>query len=158
MQGNIFGIDFSAEVDNQFAKLAGVLQSGLNKLIHEGEPVHRGPAFIINGLIARKYPIIVYHDIGLLELFFKQLETADAELKLQIREGLLNLIVAYKYDVFPQENDKNGRINIIFAIMKCYIYSEEPMVRFAAVRSAATIFPPKHVPSKILLLRATVDA
>lgn len=138
-------------------KVASVLQSGLNKLIKEGESIHKGQAFIINGMIGRRFPIIVYHDISLLEMFFKRLESADADLKLQIREGLLNLITAYKYDINPQECDKNGRINILFALMKFYMNSEEPMVRFAAVKTVATIFPPDHVPSKVLLLLAMGD-
>lgn len=77
--------------------------------------------------------------------------------QLQIREGLLNLILAYKYDVNVEECDKDGRINILFALIKSYMDSEEPMVRFVAVRSIATIFPPNHVPSKFLLLLATGD-
>ncbi|KAK9746868.1 Proteasome stabiliser [Popillia japonica] len=138
-------------------KVASVLQSGLNKLIKEGEPAHKGQAFIINGMIGRRFPMIVYHDVSLLELFFKKLESADPDLKLQIREGLLNLITAYKYDINPLECDKNGRINILFALMKFYMNSEEPMVRFAAVKTVATIFPPDHVPSKVLLLLAMGD-
>lgn len=90
-------------------------------------------------------------------MFFKNLETAEPDLRLQIREGLLNLISAYKYDVNPQEVDKNGRVNILFALLKFFMSSVEPMVRFAAVRSVATIFPPDHVPSKFLLLIATGD-
>lgn len=147
---------FSAD-GSQLIKVASVLQSGLNKLIKEGEAVHQGQAFLINGMIGRRFPMIVYHDIGLLEMFFKKLETGDADLKLQIREGLLNLITAYKYDINPAECDKDGRMNILSALVKYFMDSEEPMVRFVAVRSIATIFPPDHVPSKFLLLLATGD-
>lgn len=131
--------------------------SGLDKLIREGEVVHQGQAFVIYGMAASRFPTLVYHNIELLSSCFKKLEQADTDLKLQIREGLLNLISAYKYDVIPEECDKDGRLNILFALLKYYINSEEPMVRFVAVRSIALIFPLSHVPSKFLLLLATGD-
>ncbi|XP_018321144.1 proteasome adapter and scaffold protein ECM29 [Agrilus planipennis] len=146
----------SAE-EASLCKVAAILMSGLLKLIREGEPSHQSQAFIIIGMIGRRFPSVVYHDVGLLEMFFKNLETANPDLKLQIREGLLNLILAYKYDVNPKEADKDGRMNILFVLVKYFANSEEPMVRFAAVRSVATIFPPNHVPSKFLLLMSTGD-
>lgn len=148
---------FCSAEETTLSKVVSVLQPGLNKLIKEGEPVHRGPAFVVIGMIAQRFPMNVFHDVGLLEMFFKSLETADPDLRLQIREGLLNLILAYRYEVNPQEVDKNGRISILFGLMKFFMGSEEPMVRFAAVRSVATIFPPDHVFSKFLLLLATGD-
>lgn len=90
-------------------------------------------------------------------MFFTNLENANPELRLQIRGGLLNLVQAYKYDIFPEECDKDGRLNLLFILIKVKITSEEPMVRFAAVRTLGTIFPPNHVPSKFLLLTATGD-
>lgn len=146
----------SAE-ETTLSKVVSVLQPGLNKLIKEGEPIHKGPAFVVIGMIAQRFPLNVFHDVSLLEMFFKSLETAEPEMRLQIREGLLNLILAYKYDNNPKEMDKNGRINILFGVLKFFMSSEEPMVRFAAVRSIATIFPPEHVFSKFLLLLATGD-
>nr|XP_022915862.1 proteasome-associated protein ECM29 homolog isoform X1 [Onthophagus taurus] len=143
---------------DQLKKVAPVLQTGLNKLINEGEQSHQGQAFTINGMIGRRFPMVVYHDVSLLEMFFKKLESADQDLKLQIREGLLNLISAYKYDVNPEECDKNGRMNILFVLLKYFMESEEAMVRFATVRTLATIFPPEHVPSKALLLLAMGDS
>lgn len=134
-----------------------MLLSGLNKLIKEGEVQHQGQAFIIHGMAASRFPMLVYHNISLLETFFMKLESSDAELKLQIREGLLSLISAYRYDVNPEECDKDNRISILFALVKHYLDSAEPMVRFVAVRSIAMIFPPDHVPSKFLLLLATGD-
>lgn len=131
--------------------------SGLQKLIREGEEIHHGQAFVTIGLLAHRFPKVVYHDVALLEMFFTNMETASPELRLQIREGLLNLIEAYKYDVFPEECDKDGRLNILFALIKCKIASEEPMVRFVSVRSLGTLFTPNHVPSKFLLLTATGD-
>lgn len=150
-------ITFSAE-ESTLSKVVSVLQPGLNKLIREGEPIHQGPAFVVIGMIAQRFPMNVFHDVSLLEMFFKSLESAEPDLRLQIREGLLNLILAYKYNVNPKEVDKNGRINILFALLKFFMSSEEPMVRFAAVRSIATIFPPDHVFSKFLLLLATGDS
>lgn len=119
--------------------------------------MHKGPAFVVIGMIAQRFPMNVFHDVQLLEMFFKSLETAGPDMRLHISEGLLNLILAYKYDVNPREVDKNSRITILFGLLKFFMTSEEPMVRFAAVRSVATIFPPEHVFSKFLLLLATGD-
>ncbi|CAG9821950.1 unnamed protein product [Phaedon cochleariae] len=143
--------------EDPLSKVAPVLLSGLQKLIREGEEVHHGQAYTIIGMLGQRFPKIVYHDVGLLEMFFTNMESANPDLRLQIREGLLNLILAYKYDIYPTECDQDGRLNILFVLIKCKIYSEEPMARFAAVRTLATIFPPNHVPSKFLLLTATGD-
>lgn len=138
-------------------KVATVLLSGLDKVIREGELIHQGQAFIIHGMIANRFPMLVFHNIGLLEAFFKKLEVADADLKLQIRDGLLNLTSAYRYNINTEEHDKDNRINLLYALVKFYIDSDDPMVRFVAVRTVATIFPPDHVPSKFLLLLVTDD-
>lgn len=131
--------------------------SGLQKLIKEGEEIHHGQAFVTIGILAQRFPKVVFHNVGLLEMYFTTLERANPELRLQIREGLLNLILAYKHDIFPAECDKDSRLNLLFALIKCKMISEEPMVRFASVRTLGTIFPPNHVPSKFLLLTATGD-
>ncbi|RZC32274.1 proteasome-associated protein ECM29 -like [Asbolus verrucosus] len=143
--------------EGPLSKVAPVLLSGMQKLIKEGEEIHQGQAYVLIGTLAQRFPNIVYHDINLLETFFKNLEIANPDLKLQIREGLLHLILAYKYDIYLEEADKDGRLNILFAIIKFRMGSEESMVRFAAVRTLATIFPPEHVPSKYLLLLLTGD-
>ncbi|CAH1974017.1 unnamed protein product [Acanthoscelides obtectus] len=146
-----------ANVD-PLSKLSVVLLSGLQKLIKEGEEMHQGQAFVTIGMLAQRFPEKVYHDVGLLETFFNGMENANPELRVQIREGILNLISAYKYDIFPDECDKDGRLNILFALIKSKMTSNEPMVRFVAVRTLATIFPPKHVPSRFVLLTATGDS
>lgn len=144
--------------ETQLSKAASVLQTGLQKLIREGEAMHQGQAFLILGLLGSRFPLMTYHNVALLEMFFKNLESANPDLRLQIREGFLSLIPAYKYDVNSNELDKDGRINFLFALVKYYLFSEEPMVRFAAVRSIGNIFPPDHVPSKFLLLLASGDS
>ncbi|CAG9835676.1 unnamed protein product [Diabrotica balteata] len=129
----------------------------LGRLISEGEEVLHGQTYVTIGMLAHRLPKTVYHSDELLETFFSNMENANQELKLQIREGLLNLILAYKYDIFPEECNKDDRLNRLFLLIKSKIVSEEPMVRFAAARTLATIFPPDHVPSKYLLLTATGD-
>lgn len=148
--------NFSGNED-PLSKVAPVLLSGLQKLIKEGEEIHHGQAFVTIGLLAQRFPKIVFNNIGLLEMYFTNLETANPELRLQIREGLLNLILAYKHDIFTADCDKDSRLNLLFALIKCKITSDEPMVRFASVRTLAIIFPQNHVPSKFLLLTATGD-
>lgn len=157
MLSEISIIFFFSGSNTDLPHVAKFLQSGLVKLINEGESIHQGQAFVIMGMLAHKYPSIVYHSVNLLSTFFKKLESETPETKLQIREGFLNLICAYKYDVIPGEYDKNGRMEQLYDLVKEFMNSEEPMVRFVAVRSIAIIFPPNHVPSKFLLLLATGD-
>ncbi|KAL3269226.1 hypothetical protein HHI36_008307 [Cryptolaemus montrouzieri] len=138
-------------------KLASVLLGGLQKYTSEGEEAQKGQAYILIGLLAQRYPEMVYHNFTLLETFIHNIENAAPDLKLQIREGFLSLILAYKYDIIPNEADKNGRLNLIFALIKNRSTSEDMIVRFIIVRVSATIFPPNHVASKLLLLQATGD-
>lgn len=147
---------FSAN-EESLSRVAPVLLSGLQKLIRECDEVHQGQTYVLIGMLAQRFPKIVYHDVGLLEMYFTNMENANPDLRLQIREGLLNLILAYKYDILPEEADKDGRLNLIYVLVRCKMGSTEPMVRFSGVRTLATIFPPDHVPSKFLLLVATGD-
>ncbi|KAK5644780.1 hypothetical protein RI129_006080 [Pyrocoelia pectoralis] len=142
----------------QLSKVASILQTGLQKLIREGEPVHQGQAYLILGVLGSRFLLLTYHNVSLLEMFFKNLDSAEPDLRLQIRQGFLSLLPAYNYDVNPSEFDKDGRVNFLFALVKYYLFSAEPMVRFVAVRSIGTIFPPNHVPSKFLLILATGDS
>ncbi|KAB0794456.1 hypothetical protein PPYR_11295 [Photinus pyralis] len=142
----------------QLSKVASILQTGLQKLIREGEVVHQGQAYLVLGVLGSRFPLLTYHNVSLLEMFFKNLDSAEPDLRLQIRQGFLSLLPAYNYDVNPSEFDKDGRVNFLFALVKYYLFSAEPMVRFVAVRSIGTIFPPNHVPSKFLLLLATGDS
>ncbi|KAJ8917780.1 hypothetical protein NQ315_010686 [Exocentrus adspersus] len=141
--------------EESLGRVAPVLLAGLQKLIKECDELHQGQAYILIGMLAHRFPKIVYHDVGLLEMYFTNMENANPDLRLQIREGLLNLILAYKHDILPEEADKDGRLNLIYVLVRCKMSSEEPMVRFSGVRTLATIFPPNHVPSKFLLLLAT---
>ncbi|CAH1134863.1 unnamed protein product [Ceutorhynchus assimilis] len=144
-------------IGDSLKNVALVLLAGLKKLIKEGEPEHQSQAYVIIAMLAQKYPERVFADVALLELYFNNLEGANTDMKIQIREGLLNLIVAYKYDLFPEESDKNGRLDILLAFLKVKMNSQDAMVRFVCVRTLATIFPPNHVSSKFLLLVAIGD-
>ncbi|XP_066149370.1 proteasome adapter and scaffold protein ECM29 [Euwallacea fornicatus] len=139
--------------------LSQVLLWGLTKLIKDGESAeHDGQAYMTIGILAQKYPHAVFGNVNLLEFYFNNLEAANPNLKVQVREGLLNLIPAYKYDVFPDDLNKDGRLDIILALIKVKLISNDPMVRFACVRTLSTIFPPDNVPSKFLLLTAIGDS
>ncbi|XP_065156025.1 proteasome adapter and scaffold protein ECM29-like [Atheta coriaria] len=145
-----------ADTDN-LAKISNVLKSGMIKLTNEGELIHQGQAFVVLGAISRRFPMVVFHDTSLIEMFYKKLEEGDTDLKLQIREGALNVIQAFKYENNPSECNHNDRLNILYLMLKFYMQSQEPMVRFVVVRSLALFFPPDHVPSKFLLLLASGD-
>ncbi|KAK9876967.1 hypothetical protein WA026_015999 [Henosepilachna vigintioctopunctata] len=141
----------------ELTKLGTTLLHELQRYTFEGEDSQKGQAYILIGLLGQRFSDLVYHDIGVLELFMNSLEGANSDLKLQIREGLLNLIPAYNYDIHPTEADVNGRLHLIFALVKSKSTSDDVAVRFTVVKALATIFPPNHVPSKLLLLQATAD-
>lgn len=144
-----------------------VLSSGLRRILNSSnnsdealgfEVAQQGLAFYIAGVLGERFPADVYHDVGLLELYFQRLASnCDTELKLQVREGLLRLLAACRYDVIPEECDKDNRLSLLFGLVEHYINSEEVMARFVTVIATATLFPPQHPPSKLLLLLATED-
>lgn len=57
--------------EGALSKIAAVLLQGMQKLIDTGEEAHQGQAYIIIGLIAHRFPTLVYHNVGLLELYYK---------------------------------------------------------------------------------------
>ncbi|KAL1514253.1 hypothetical protein ABEB36_003540 [Hypothenemus hampei] len=138
-------------------KLSPILLGGLTKQLKEGDNEHQGQCYVNIGMLAQKFPEIVFENVGILQQYFNNLEEAPADLKIHVREGLLNLIQAYHYEVFPDDINKNDRLNMILALIKVKMNSEDSMARFACVRTLTTIFPPNHVPSKFLLLTAIGD-
>ncbi|XP_019760174.1 proteasome adapter and scaffold protein ECM29 [Dendroctonus ponderosae] len=144
-------------VGDSLGKVAPILVSGLTKLIKEGELEHQAQAYVAMGLLVQKFPHTVFGNVLLLETYFNNLESANTNFKIQVREGMLNLIQAYKYDNLPDELDKDGRLNLIIALIRVKLVSDDSMVRFCCVRTLTTIFPPDHVPSKLLLLIAIGD-
>lgn len=150
-------IEYFSSKKETLQQLASVLLGGLKKYTTEGEENQKGQAYELLGLLAQKFPNLVYHNLSLFEHFVSNLEESPIDLKLQIREGFLSFITAFKYDTYPDEADKDGRLNLIFALIKSRCYSEDVIVRFVTVKVLASVFPPKHVPSKILLLQACGD-
>lgn len=61
--------------------------SGLTKLIKEGELEHQAQAYVAMGLLAQKFPHTVFNNVLLLETYFNNLEAANVNSKIQVREG-----------------------------------------------------------------------
>lgn len=75
------------------------------------------------------------------------------------REGMLNLVSAYKHsDSEENSNLNNSKMVLLHSLLSQYLDNEEPMVRFVAVRFIASVFPPIYVKAKYLLLIATADS
>lgn len=74
---------------------------------------------------------------------------------------MLNLVAAYRYKgthATENKNENESKMMLLHSLLKQYMDSEEPMVRFVATRFMATVFPPQHIYSKYLLLVATGDS
>lgn len=72
---------------------------------------------------------------------------------------MLNLVSAYKYSSNDEENSNlnNSKMVLLHSLLSQYLDSEEPMVRFVAVRFLSSVFPSDNVKSRYLLLLATGD-
>lgn len=145
--------------EERLRKFGSSLQVELQRLINtnEIEPAHLGQVFMVLGALGSRFPLATFHNLSLLQLFFQHLESASPDLRLQIREGLLSLVPAYRYDVNPNQFDSGERMNNLIVMLKRYLFFEESTVRSAAVRSIGVIFPNCFVESTFLLLLATGD-
>ncbi|KAJ8977536.1 hypothetical protein NQ317_010056 [Molorchus minor] len=98
----ILALNFTANIirhasEDSLEKVAPVLLSGLQKLIKEStDEILHAHTYVVISMLAQRFPKIVYHDVGLLEMYFANLESSNPELRLQLRESLLNLIVAFQ--------------------------------------------------------------
>lgn len=134
-------------------KSAVWLKSVPTKLITEGDKQLLAQSFAILGLLCQRCPESFRNDFHVLMLIFEKLSDADADanLKLQVKEGALNIVTSMSPSTFDQTDTP-------FVLLKTYVQSAESMVRYVAVRCLASIFPADHVPSRLQLLLATGDA
>ncbi|CAH4007387.1 unnamed protein product [Pieris brassicae] len=164
----------------QLKKVATVFLQGLLKLIRsEDHAEHQPKAYMCIGRLAMKCPDCFSGQFSLLEELVKKIPEAVPEMKTALRDALLEMAVAYKINVEVQKaseqeagssHDKmdvdetekflcfhESQAVALFALLDHYMHSDEPMIRYIAMRYSAAVFPQDYVPSRYLLLIASGD-
>ncbi|CAH0727922.1 unnamed protein product, partial [Brenthis ino] len=149
---------------------------------------HQPKACMCLGRLAVKSPTTFNNQFALLEELVKKIPEAVPEMKTALRDALLEMAVAYKInpddnvepmdtsevagtsksdtmDVDESESKKSKpspfdepQALALFALLDHYMLSDEPMIRYIAMRYSATVFPQDYVPSRYLLLLASGDS
>ncbi|XP_066994237.2 proteasome adapter and scaffold protein ECM29 isoform X2 [Anabrus simplex] len=132
--------------------VAGVLLSGLLKLISEEDGTLKTLAYSAIGKLGQRVPHLVNKDLALLQTFFEALSQEEQETRMSVREALLSMVEAFHLGL-----EDSSRQLMMEALLAGQVESEEPMARFVAVRYLATVFPLDHAPSRYLLLLASRD-
>nr|CAD7265676.1 unnamed protein product [Timema shepardi] len=167
--------------------VAGVLLSGLLKLIAEEDATLKALAYSAAGKLGSRVPHLVNKDLVLLQTFFQALSQVgntapldlpppllilrssdgccycfqeEADVRLAVREALLNMVDAFgtPVEAGAKGEEESSHEVLMQALLASQVESEEPMARFVAVRYASTVFPATHVPSRYLLLLACGDS
>ncbi|PNF26280.1 hypothetical protein B7P43_G02686 [Cryptotermes secundus] len=152
--------------------VAGVLLSGLLKLIAEDDNSLKVLAYSAVGKLGSRVPRVVNKDLALLQTFFEALLQEDQDIRMSVREALLSMVEAFHVGLDDESKecsdvkattDGSGSViggqcqTMMQALLANQVESNEPMARFVAVRYAASVFPLNHAPSRYLLLLATGD-
>ncbi|XP_069674508.1 proteasome adapter and scaffold protein ECM29 isoform X2 [Periplaneta americana] len=156
--------------------VAGVLLSGLLKLIAEDDNSLKMLAYSATGKLGNRIPHLVNKDLALLQTFFEALSQEEQETRMSVREALLSMVEAFHigmdYENQQQQSSENGKASsggngstadsqrqiMMQALLASQVESNEPMARFVAVRYASSVFPLNHAPSRYLLLLASGDS
>ncbi|KAK7866865.1 hypothetical protein R5R35_006031 [Gryllus longicercus] len=141
----------------RLAPVAGVLLSGLLKLISEEDGSLKTLAYSAAGKLGHRVPSLVNKDLALLQTFFEALSQEEPDTRMSVREALLSMVDAFKLGL-QNSADASSRAVLMDALLASQVESVEPMARFVAVRYAATVFPADHSPSRYLLLLASGDS
>ncbi|CAH2107601.1 unnamed protein product [Euphydryas editha] len=164
------------------------LQGLLKLVRSEEHLEHQPKAYMCLGRLAMKCPNSFNNQFALIEELVKKIPDAVPEIKTALRDALLEMAVAYKInsedkpkpmdtsevastsqsdmDVEESSESKKSKPSpfdepqalALFALLDHYMHSEEPMIRYVAMRYSATVFPQDYVPSRYLLLIASGDS
>ncbi|KDR13581.1 proteasome-associated protein ECM29 homolog isoform X2 [Zootermopsis nevadensis] len=153
--------------------VAGVLLSGLLKLIADDDNALKTLAYSATGKLGSRVPHLVNKDLALLQTFFEALLQEEQDIRMSVREALLSMVEAFRVGLDEDDKQFSGvkasgnssgtmmgsqRQIMMQALLANQVESSEPMARFVAVRYAASVFPLNHAPSRYLLLLASGDS
>nr|XP_049703179.1 proteasome adapter and scaffold protein ECM29 [Helicoverpa armigera] len=169
--------------ETQLKKVATVFLQGLLKLIRSDEHAEQHPkAYMCLGRLAMKCPDTINNQFALLEELVKKIPEAVPEMKTALRDALLEMSAGFKINAevkattstasaSTSQGDKmdvddstktspfdEPQALALFALLDHYMHSEEPMIRYIAMRYSAAVFPQDYVPSRYLLLLASGDS
>ncbi|CAK1553468.1 unnamed protein product [Leptosia nina] len=172
----------------QLQKVATIFLRMLLKLIRSEEHAEHHPkGYMCLGRLAMKCPECFSNQFALLEELVKKIPEAVPEMRTALRDALLEMAVAYKInseDLVPEKESsselepgpsKGEKMDLdetekkathfnepqalaLFALLEHYMHSDEPMIRYVAMRYSAVVFPQDYVPSRYLLLLASGDS
>lgn len=157
----IFCLKFSAPPEI-FDKISKVILSGISKLIgvssEEASDVQNA-AYCAVAELARKCPDIVNKDLQLVVAYFDHLQQAPTELHDSIRETLIAIAPAFKWnaDATNKTFVPNSNQKLLLAMLSDYAESPLIIVQSVACTFLTVCFPEHFVPARYLLLLMASD-
>lgn len=151
-------------------KISKVILSGISKLIgvNSTEPSEiQNAAYSAIAQLARKCPSIVNKDLQLTVAYFDHLTKAPTEIHDSIREALLAIAPAFKWngdgdggtDHDIEKNTlnfvPNSNQKLLLAMLNEHAESKSTIVQNVTCAFVTTCFPEHYVPARYLLLLMT---
>lgn len=140
-------------------KISKVILAGISKLIGEQstQPADiQNAAYSAIAQLARKCPDIVNKDLQLVVAYFEHLSKAPTELHDSIREALIAIAPAFRWDgdacATERQFSPNSNQKLLMAILTEHAESTSTVVQNVACTFLTTCFPETYVPARYLLL------
>lgn len=147
-------------------KISKVLLSGVNKLIgvKSEEPYDiQNAAYVALAQLAYVCPDIVNRDLQLVIGCFEHLLVAPVELHNAIREALIAIAPAFRWDGTDGSSEQsqdfipNANQNLLLAMLNEHVESTMTIVQNVVCIFLTTCFPQHFVPARYLLLLLAND-
>lgn len=136
-----------------------MILSGIVKLIGASstEPYDiQNPAYCAFAQLIRKCPDLVNKDLQLVVSYFEHLSQAPVELHDSIREALIAIAAAFRYDASlhdeGQEFIPDSNQKLLLAMLNDHAESKLVIMQNVACNFLVTCFPENFVPARYLLL------
>lgn len=132
--------------------------SGIAKLIgvSSSEPYDiQNAAYVAVAQLARKCPETVIRDLQIVVAYFNHLIQAPTELHDSIREALLSVAPAFRWNQNEQTTDEfipNSNLKLLLALLTEHAESKLTIVQNVVCIFLTTCFPDHYVPARYLLL------
>lgn len=149
---------FGSGTQELIDKISKVILSGVSKLIGveatETADIQNA-AYCAMAQLARKCPSIVNKDLQLTVAYFTHLTKAPTELHDSIREALIAIAPAFKWnetDAAAADFVANSNQKLLLAMLSEHAESKSTIVQNVACTFLTTCFPEHYVPARYLLL------
>lgn len=151
-------------------KISKVILSGIAKLIgvSSSEPYDiQNAAYGAMAQLARKCPDTVNRDLQIVVAYFNHLLQAPVELHDSIREALISIAPAFRWDYESRQSDDvvgdarnfqpNTNLKLLLALLTEHAESKLTIVQNVVCVFLTTCFPDHFVPARYLLLLIAGD-